>query len=259
MSRPHLVLVHGSRLSSTQWTPLVPLLEPYADLTLVDLPGHGARAGEAFTMQRCVEVVQEAVRAAATRPGPAPVVVGHSLGGYVATAHAAQHAADLGGLVLAGCTAVPVGPGAWAYRAVAALTDRLGEQRMTRINLRVLRRAYPPEVIEPVIAGGFYFAPTPDAWRAVMTHCRPEMLTDVRCPVTFLNGQWDQFRVGVRRYVQACPHARVRVVPRATHLAPLDQPAAFAGLVLEAAGLSLARPPAPRRRRPGDGWRAGPG
>lgn len=237
MSRPHLVLVHGSRLSSTQWAPLVPLLEPYVDLALVDLPGHGARAGEAFTMRRCVEVVQETVMTATVANGRRPVVVGHSLGGYVATAHAARHAADLGGLVLAGCTAVPVGPGASAYRAVAALTDRLGPERMTRINLRVLRRAYPAEVIEPVIAGGFYFAPTPDAWREVMTHCRPEMLHDVRCPVTFLNGQWDQFRVGVRTYLRACPHARVRVVPRASHLAPLDQPAAFARLVLEAAGL----------------------
>ena len=232
MSRPHLVLVHGSRLSSSQWTPLVPLLEPHADLTLVDLPGHGARAGETFTMRRCVEVVQDAVVAV----GRPPVLVGHSLGGYAAMAHAAAHAEDLGALVLAGCTAVPVGPGAGLYRGVAALTERLGPERMTRINLRVLRRAYASEVIEPVIAGGFYFAPTPDAWREVMAHCRPEMLHGVRCPVTFLNGQWDQFRVGVRTFRRACPHAQVRVVRRATHLAPLDQPEAFARAVLEAAG-----------------------
>jgi pimeloyl-ACP methyl ester carboxylesterase len=52
--RAHLVLVHGSRLSSTQWAPQVPLLRDEVDLTLVDLPGHGARAGEVFTLARCV-------------------------------------------------------------------------------------------------------------------------------------------------------------------------------------------------------------
>ncbi len=46
-----------------------------------------------FTIRRCVEVVRDAV------------VVGHSRGGYVATAHAAEHAEDLGGMILVGCTA----------------------------------------------------------------------------------------------------------------------------------------------------------
>ena len=42
--RPQLVLVHGSRLSSAQWLPQLPLLEPHVDVRLVDLPGHGPRA-----------------------------------------------------------------------------------------------------------------------------------------------------------------------------------------------------------------------
>ena len=62
------------------------------------------------------------------------------------------------------------------YRGVAALTDRLGPERMTRVNDRVLRRLYPAERIDPVIAGGYYFAPTAAAWREVMAHCRPSML-----------------------------------------------------------------------------------
>jgi pimeloyl-ACP methyl ester carboxylesterase len=227
--RSRVVLVHGSRLASSQWLPQVPLLEPSVDVVLVDLPGHGTRAGERFTLARCVEVVQEAVVAA-----PAPtVVVGHSLGGYVAMAHAAEHSSSLAGLVLAGCTAVPVGPGAAVYRGVAALTDRLGPERMTRVNDRLLRRVYPAELIEPVIAGGYWFDPTPDAWREVMAHCRPSMLSEVWCPVLFLNGRFDQFRVGVRTFRRACPHAEVQVLPGAAHVANLDQPERFADAVLD--------------------------
>ncbi len=81
----HLVLVHGSRLASSQWAPQIPLLRDRVGLTLVDLPGHGSRAGEEFTLERCLEVID------ASLPRGVPVVlVGHSLGGYAAMAYAAR-------------------------------------------------------------------------------------------------------------------------------------------------------------------------
>lgn len=228
--RPHLVLVHGSRLSSTQWLPVVPLLEPHVGVTLVDLPGHGPRADETFTMARCVEVVDEAVDAV---PDDEPaVVVGHSLGGYVGMAYGAAHGDRLAGLVLAGASTTPVGPGAALYRGVAAVTERIGPARMTRINDRVLRRVYGAEMIDPVIAGGYYFTPTAAAWSEVMTHCRPSMLAHLEAPVLLLNGQYDQFRLGYRAFVRAGRDVRVELVPRASHMAPLDQPGAFAAALL---------------------------
>ncbi len=229
----HLVLVHGSRLSSAQWAPQLPILRGRVSTALVDLPGHGARADEEFTLERCVEVIDEGVSAAP--PGSAVVLVGHSLGGYAAMAYAAERGAALAGLVLAGCSTTPTGIGAAVYRGVARLTDRLGPGRMTMINNRVLRRLYPAERIEPVIAGGYYFTPTAAAWREVMTHCRPSMLSALTCPVLLLNGQYDQFRLGTRQFTRACSQARVVVIPRASHFTNLDQPEAFAAALLELA------------------------
>ena len=228
--RARVVLVHGSRLSGAQWAPVLPRLSPYVDAVAVDLPGHGRRAGEEFTLGRCTDVVQDEVAAAG--PGTPVVVVGHSLGGYVAQAHAARHSADLAGVVLAACSADPVGPGAAVYRGVAALTERLGPQRMERLTVRFLRRRYPPEVSEPLIAGGYYPAPTAAAWREVMLRCRADMLADVRCPVLLLNGQYDQFRLGERRFRRACPAAEVEHLPGAGHLANLSRPDEFADAVL---------------------------
>lgn len=227
---PRVVLVHGSRLSGAQWAPQLPLLEARVEPVAIDLPGHGRLAREAFTLERSAEVVQEAVAAAG--PGRPVVVVGHSLGGYVALFHAARHSAGLAGVVLAGCSASPTGPGAAAYRAVGALTERVGTERMRRGTVRFLRRRYPPEVSEPIVAGGYFAEPTAAAWREVMAHCRPELLADVRCPVLLLNGQLDQFRLGVRTFLRARPDARVEVLPGATHLANLDRPQAFANAVL---------------------------
>lgn len=227
--------MHGSRLSSSQWAPQVPLLRDHVDLTLVDLPGHGARVGEDFTLARCVDVITEAVRAV---PAESPVVlVGHSLGGYAAMAYAAARPDTLDGLVLAGASATPTGPGAAVYRGVAALTDRLGPERMTRVNDRVLHRLYPAERIDPVIAGGYYFAPTAAAWHEVMAHCRPSMLEHVHCPVLLLNGQFDQLRIGARAYLRTCPSAREEIIRRAGHLSNLDQPEAFAAALVRFARL----------------------
>ena len=235
----HLVLVHGSRLSSAQWAPQLPLLAGRVGVGLVDLPGHGARVAEDFTLERCVEVIDEAVRDAPA--GSHVVLVGHSLGGYAAMAYAAHRGAALSGLVLAGCSTTPTGPGAAIYRGVARLTDRVGPERMTRLNDRVLRRFYPAERIEPVIAGGYYFTPTAAAWGEVMGRCRPSMLHGLGCPVLLLNGQYDQFRLGTRAFVRACPRARVEIIRGATHFANLDQPEAFAAALLRFAD-SVDRP-----------------
>lgn len=206
------------------------MLEGQVSVGLVDLPGHGSRAGEPFTLDRCVEVIDEAVDDA---PEGAPVVVaGHSLGGYAAMSYAAEHAERLDGLVLAGCSATPKGIGAALYRAVAALSDRMGPERMTRINNRVLRTMYDADLIEPVIDQGFWFEPTAAAWDDVITRCGPEMVCDVECPVLFLNGQFDQFRLGVRDFLAVCPNARAEVIPRASHLTNLDQPQAFADALI---------------------------
>jgi len=91
--------VHGSRLSSTQWAPQVPLLRDHVGLTLVDLPGHGARAGEVFTMDRCVEVIGDAVGSAAAHGEPV-VLVGHSLGGFLSVLAAAKRPALARGVLM---------------------------------------------------------------------------------------------------------------------------------------------------------------
>ena len=223
-----LVLVHGSRLSPTQWWPQTsriradPRCDGWLEVQAPDLPGHGARAGEPFTLDRAVAAVAAAVEGS---PPAGPVVLaGHSLGGYVAMAYAAAYPRRLDGLVLLGCGAVPRGPGAAAYRGVAALTERLGATRMTRVNDRVLHRLYPPDLVGEVVAGGYWFGPTRAAWHEVMSRCGPHQLRAVTCPVLVAGGVYDQLMVDARRYARAAPRGQVVRIPGAGHLVGFDRP-----------------------------------
>jgi pimeloyl-ACP methyl ester carboxylesterase len=228
MPTARLILVHGTRVSHTQWDRYLDRF-PGLEIVTPDLPGHGSRADEEFTTQAAVATISEAVEGGG-RTGPV-VLVGHSLGGYMAMAYAAQRPDRLSGLVLIGSSAVPEGAGAAVYRAFARLIERVGDERMGRISNRVLARLADEATAAAVLAGGASYTATAAAWAAVMADCRPSMLAHVGCPVLLVNGQFDQLGVHARRYRAACRDARVVTVPRATHLLPITHADVVAALL----------------------------
>lgn len=230
---PRLVLVHGTRMSRAQWEPYRALL-PGVELITVDLPGHGGRVGEEFTGERALAVIDDAVR----RAGPRPVLAGHSLGGYLAAAWAAEHPQVLGSLVLVGASADPSGPLSGVYRGFARVLPRLDAERTARQMNAVFRRLGATGEHAAALPDGAAYAALPAAWDYVMTHCGPELLDEVRCPVVLVNGQLDQMRLHVRRYAEHARDPHVLTVPRATHLMPATHPDQVAAALRE--GLRLA-------------------
>jgi pimeloyl-ACP methyl ester carboxylesterase len=91
-ARPPVVLLHGLTYDRRQWGPVLAELraaDPDRRAVALDLPGHGESAGSgSYHLEDVAEVVHEAVTAAGLA---APVVVGHSLGGALATTYAARY------------------------------------------------------------------------------------------------------------------------------------------------------------------------
>ena len=84
-----LLLIHGLTESRRMWDPLVPRLAADHTVLAVDLPGHGESGpGASYAPDAMADEVAEVVRAVGM---DAPTVVGHSLGGIVATVYAATH------------------------------------------------------------------------------------------------------------------------------------------------------------------------
>ncbi|WP_377643242.1 alpha/beta fold hydrolase [Oryzobacter terrae] len=220
-----VVLVHGSQLSGAQWARYAGLLGPDVDLVVPDLPAHGSRRGEPFTWEAALDVIGHAV--SGDGDGRPVVLAGHSLGGYLAMAWAAEHPRALAGLALLGATAVPKGPGAALYRGLARVEHRLGVDRMSRALDREFDALLPEDLAAVIKEAGYGFDGIPAAWDGVMTRCRPEMLAEVTCPVLLVAGQLDQLRVEARRFARAArsaPWVRRVTVPRGLHVFPLTHP-----------------------------------
>lgn len=226
---PPIVFVHGTRFSAGQWSPQLAALRDEFPVAAVDLPGHGARSRQPWSLAAATEIIAAAVGSLGR--GPA-LVVGHSLGGYAALEFARRRPELLRGLVLAGASASTRGAWAAPYRWIAGLVPRVPADRLARWNDRMLRRLYPPEVVAATIRSGYAFHTLPAAWGEVLGRFDAGAMRHVAAPVLILNGEKDTvFRSGEEDFARAHPHARVELIPRARHLANFDAPDAFTDAV----------------------------
>ncbi|MZD09990.1 alpha/beta fold hydrolase [Streptomyces sp. SID5785] len=224
-----IVFVHGTRFSAGQWSAQLEELKNEFPVSAIDLPGHGERSAEPWSLRAATEIIAAAVDAFGR--GPA-LVVGHSLGGYAALEFARLCPERLQGLVLAGASASTRGPWAVPYRTVARLVPRLPADRLARLNDRALLRRYPRAVVEATVRSGYAFHTLPDAWGEVLGRFDADAMRQVKAPVLILNGEKDTvFRSGERDFARAHPRARVELIPRARHLANFDAPEAFTDAV----------------------------
>ena len=238
-SRRLIVFLHGTRLTGAEWAAQVRALGDEFDCLALDLPGHGAAAEVPFTLAGAGEAVADAIDAAGR--GPA-IVVGLSLGGYVAMEVASRWPERVAGLVIAGATAEPTRVRAIPYRLLALAFDRLDERLLDRVNRWFFRVRYPPAIADPILAGGFHFRGGSTAIRALVGERFIPRLARYPGPTLVINGEYDLlFRLFQPRFVDAAADARRRLIPRATHLSNLDRPGPFSAAVREFAREVVAR------------------
>jgi pimeloyl-ACP methyl ester carboxylesterase len=223
---PAIVFIHGTRLTGATWGPQLAGLSGTYRTIAVDLPAHGSRASETFTLDSAVESLATTIREEAA-DGRA-VVVGLSLGGYVGMALAAREPDLVRGLVLSGATAEPVGLRILPFLALAGVMNKVELGRLDRVNASFFRRRFPPAIAEPIIAGGFWSRGGAAALRAVAGERFAPRLAAYPGPTLILNGEYDlPFRLFARSFAAVAHDARRVRLRGASHLANLDRPAAF--------------------------------
>jgi pimeloyl-ACP methyl ester carboxylesterase len=229
---PGIVFIHGTRLTRSQWSAQVRLLSGRYRCVAVDLPGHGTLGDEPFTLDGAVDVVRRAVEAEVVS-GRA-VLVGLSLGGYVAVEAAEGHPDIVAGLVLAGCSAEAFGPMALPYRFFRALLAQAPRQALELANRGFFRLRYPRRIADPIIEGGFWPDGGAAALTAVIGRRYLDRLSRLWTPVLVVNGALDPvFGPQGDYWAASCRRGRRAVIARAMHLSNLDRPVSFARLVAQ--------------------------
>jgi pimeloyl-ACP methyl ester carboxylesterase len=96
---PGIVLVHGGAAHSHWWDHVAPMLTPGCCVVAIDLSGHGdsGRRDRYPTSTWAKEIVEVARHAGIDGK---PIVIGHSMGGWVAITAAAEHGDELDGIVI---------------------------------------------------------------------------------------------------------------------------------------------------------------
>ncbi len=242
--KPALLFLHGIRLAGTIWEEHARALCDEFFVVTPDLPGHGALADLPFEAP-VIDAFLAYVCGTLTA-GP-PLIIGYSLGGYVAMRYATAFPERTAGLLLTGCS-----------------TDIVGHRRMLYELSAKLTGLFPPPVLQGILSGFFRLTlprtlaetiiPFPFDQRVFRASC--ELVGDVRYserlerygkPVLIVNGEWDLlFRPDEQRYARSA-RARTAVMRAATHIAPFSRTCEFVAIVRDFAHDVFAQTVPPRR------------
>ena len=229
-----LVFVHGFPLSRECWQPQIESLSALRRTIALDLRGFGESGATSgtTTMDRFADDI--AALLGDLDAGPA-VLVGHSMGGYVALAFARRHAELLRGLVLVATRAGQDSPEAAAGRRATA--EKVGAE-----GARLVIDAMAPKMLAPghedadmkAAVRGFMEPSSRDGVIGALLGMaeRPDstpLLGQIEVPTLVVTGADDLVidPAESQTMAQAIPGSQLHVIPDAGHLVAYEQAEAF--------------------------------
>ena len=237
-----VVFVHAFPLSRAMWTPQVEALSGRFRVITVDLRGHGE--SDAPLWRYTLEQFADDLRGLLDHLNTSQAVfVGLSMGGYTLFAFYRKYADRINGLVLADTRAqADTEEGRTGRFNMAQTAYRQGASAIADLMLpKLLSPASQqgrPELVQQVrgiitatqisgIAGDLMaMAERPDS---------TPLLKEIACPTLVIVGELDQATppADARVMAEGIRGARLEVIPRAAHLANLEEPEAFNQALVE--------------------------
>jgi pimeloyl-ACP methyl ester carboxylesterase len=231
-----LVLVHGGAAHSRWWDHIAPLISADRRVVALDLSGHGdSGRRDHYSLDCWAHEAMAVVRAAGcTEP---PIIVGHSMGGFVALRAAGLFGADLEGIVVIDSPVQDITPEQQAAREARAF----GPLRVYPSRDAILARFHPmpdqpalPYVLAHVASTSIRAVPAGWSWKfdpAVFGRSRVALTLlrqlDCRVALFFAEHGIVPPKTTELMYDKLGQRAPVIEIPAAGHHVMLDQPVAL--------------------------------
>ena len=232
---PALVFLHAFSTNLTLWDPMVARFATGHRCLAIDLPGHGQ--SDPVELPRGIGSLADMVVAVMDDAGIARAhVCGLSIGGMIAQHLGFEHPSRILSLTLA-CTTARLAPEAsalWDARLAAieskGLWAQIGET-MERWYGEGLMEAFGPADLDPIarMIGSTSVAGALACGLAVKGHDATGGLASIAAPTLVIGGDNDLSfpRAHTEALAAGIPGARLAMLPRAGHLAPVQVPDAF--------------------------------
>ena len=232
---PGLVFIHGGAAHAHWWSFLVPLLADHYRIAAMDLTGHGdSDRRPEYTLANWADEVMAVGGHAGM--APQPVVVGHSMGGFVSIGTAAVHGDRLRGIVILDSPVSAPDPEIDAARQGKVFGKlRVYESidaALARFRTVPEQEHYLPYVMDHVgrhslraVDGGWSWKYDPEIFVPPRSEAR-ELLPDVSCRVALFRSEHGLVtpEIGEYMYDLLGRVAPVVEIPEAGHHLMLDQP-----------------------------------
>jgi pimeloyl-ACP methyl ester carboxylesterase len=226
---PAIVFIHGTRLTRKAWAAQVTGLSDEFRTIAIDLPGHGVLSDVPFTLTGAADRLAEIIDDEA---GGRAIVVGLSLGGFVAMELAARSPERVAGLVIAGATVEPTGLGRIGILTLAWVLSTFDGPALNALNAWFFRARFPRAIAEPIVAGGFFSSGGAFALRSIAGQSFRPRLAAYPGRTLIIEGTLDlPLRLMERSFLRTARHGQLVRLAGATHLSNLDRPAAFTDAV----------------------------
>lgn len=232
-----VVLVHGGAAHAGWWDHIAPYLAAEHRVIALDLSGHGD-SGRRKTYS-LVTWADEVLAVARAESDLAPVVFGHSMGGFVALTAAREHGAELGGVAAIDSPVQDLSPEAKAW--IAAGKDLPGtkvypdrETILGRFRTLPEDNSSLPFVRDHFAAGSIRKVDGGWTWKFdpqifFRSRMEPEELAEAACPVALIRGERGMATTDITELVaeRLGGDVPVTLIPDAGHHIMLDQPIAL--------------------------------
>lgn len=236
--RPLVVLMHGATMDHRMFDPQIAALVPQYRTLRWDARGHGrSRPAPEFTLEDCAADLIAILDAIGVDQ---VVLVGQSMGGYIAQYVYLRQPERVRAIVIIGATSIALPYALWEIWALQATLpmfrlwpyNHLAGVVARSTALRPEVQAYALEVVRQFDRREFL-----TIWKAVTQAVRREGLPDHRIDVPLLLTHGDQDNTGsVKRQAPAWaasePNVELVVIPNASHNANQDNPTFFNDLLL---------------------------
>jgi pimeloyl-ACP methyl ester carboxylesterase len=249
---PTIVLLHGFAGSLHWWQNEVPLLDAHYHVVRFDLLGHGgsSKPSGGYSMEHQAQLVDEALHQLGVKRA---LIVGHSMGGLVATALATRDPSLAAGVALVDSPPT-AGSGKLPFTARLGFVPVLGEALRSALitNGQVknaLASAFAPHYpISPQFVTDFWrmtyssYTQSHSADSGYLQHGPlAARLTALGLPVLAIYGTQDAIvsPSAMRTDYPTIPHARVLAIAGAGHSPMVEKPYATAAALLPFAAATL--------------------